>query len=86
MRFMLTATWKQPPNEQVMALVPAEEARVRELEEEGIHESLYLAADQSTVWGIWNCASQEQLEETLHTLPLYEHLNIDISPLADEDQ
>lgn len=86
MRFMLTATWKQPPNEEIMALVPAEEARVRELEQQGIQESLYLAADQSAVWGIWNCASQDALQETLQTLPLYPFLNIDVAPLADDEQ
>lgn len=84
MRFMLTATWKQPPNEQVMALIPAEEARVKELEALGIHESLYLAADQSTMWGIWNCASMDELRATLETLPLYGYLNIDASPLAEQ--
>ena len=82
MRFMLTFTWKQPPDEEVKALMPAEEARVKELVEQGISESTELAADQSALWTVWNSASEDEVQETLQTLPLYEFMNIDISPLA----
>ncbi len=82
MRFMLTFTWKQPPNEEIMALMPAEEARGRELVEQGIAEPAEVAADQSTYWTVWNCASQDEVQETLQTLPLYKFVNVDISPLA----
>ena len=81
MRFMLTFTWKQPPDEEVKALMPAEEARVKELVEHGISESTEFAADQSTLWTVWNSASEDEVQETLQTLPLYEFMNIDISPL-----
>jgi len=40
MRFMLKATWKQPLDEKMMALLPAEEARADELAEQGILEAL----------------------------------------------
>ena len=33
MRFMLKATWKQPPDEEIMTLLPAEEARAKEFAE-----------------------------------------------------
>lgn len=82
MRFMLTFTWKQPPNEEVMALIPAEEARAKELTEQGIAEAGETAADQSTFWTVWKCASQDELQEALETLPLYKFVNVDISPLA----
>ncbi len=52
MRFMITFTWKQPPNEEVMALLPAEQARGEELAEQGIAESPEGAADQSTFWWV----------------------------------
>ena len=82
MRFMITFTWKQPPNEEVMALLPAEQARGRELAEQGIAEPPEVAADQSTFWAVWNCSSQDEVQELLETLPLYKYSNIDISPLA----
>ncbi|MEM7130503.1 MAG: muconolactone Delta-isomerase family protein [Chloroflexota bacterium] len=81
---MLTMTWKQPPNSEVMALMPAERARVNELIEQGVQETDYLAADQSTAWVVWNCASQDEVQETLRTLPLHEFFDTGISPLADE--
>jgi muconolactone delta-isomerase len=59
---------------------------VKELEELGIQQSIYFAADQSTIWGAWDCATQDEVEENLRTLALYEFLNIDISPLSDEEQ
>ncbi len=82
MRFMLTFTWKQPPGEEVMAVMPAEEARGRELVAQGIAEEAEVAADQSTYWTVWNCASQEEVEETLKTLPMYDFVNVAIAPLA----
>lgn len=57
MRFMLTATWKQPLNETMMALLPDEEARADELAEQGVLEALYLPTDQSGAWTVWRCES-----------------------------
>ena len=85
MRFMLTFTWKQPPGDEVMALMPAEQARTKELMDQGIAEPAEMAADRSTLWAVWNCASQDEVEKTLQTLPMYEYLNTDITALgADE--
>ena len=86
MRFMLTFTWKQPPNEEVMALMPAEEARTRELVEQGIAGPAHMAADRSTFWTVWTSSSQDEVEKTLQTLPLYEFMNTDIAPLAEGEQ
>lgn len=83
MRFMLTATWKQPLDETMMALLPAEEARADELAEQGVLEALYLPADQSGAWTVWQCESLDEVQEVAQTLPLYEYLNIDISALEE---
>ena len=85
MRYMLKMTWKQPPNEEVMALMPAEQARVKELIDQGVQEVSYLAADKSTAWVVWECASQDEVQETLQTLPMHDFFDTGISPLADED-
>lgn len=83
MRFMLTATWKQPLNETMMALLPAEEARADELAEQGVLEALYLPADQSGAWTVWQCESLDEVQKVAQTLPLYQYLNFEISPLED---
>ncbi len=84
MRFLIKNTWKEPPTEKVQALIPAEQARGKELTEQGIQEALYVAADQSGAWLVWNCESQDAVEELHQTLPLHEHLNTEITLLSDE--
>lgn len=83
MRFMLKATWNQPFDETMQALLPAEEARADELAEQGIMEALYLPADQSGAWSVWRCESHDQVREIARTLPLYKFLNFEITPLED---
>lgn len=85
MRFMLKLTLNRPPSEEIMALIPAEQRRGMELAEQGIREAIYVAADRSAVWTVWNCDSQQTLEELTRTLPLYEFWNIESTRLADED-
>lgn len=84
MRFMLKLTLKQPASKEIMALLPAEQARGRELAQSGIQEVVYVAADRSTVWTVWHCDSPETLEDITRTLPLYDFWNIETTKLADE--
>ena len=84
MHFLLKFTLNQPPNEEIMALFPAEQSRAKELAEQGISEATYVAADQSAVWAVWNCESRDALDKAAKTLPLYKFLNLDVTPLADE--
>jgi muconolactone delta-isomerase len=87
MRFMLKITWKQPPTEKIMALMPAEQRRGIELAEQGIAEAAYQAADQSVegwaAWAVWNCESQDALDEVVKTLPMHEFFNYDVTLLAE---
>lgn len=83
MRFLTKLTLKRPPSEEIMALLPAERDRGKELAEQGIREAVYIAADRSTVWSVWNCASREALDQVIKTLPLYEFWEIEVTQLAD---
>ena len=85
MRFMLTFTWKKSPDAEVMAAMPAEQVRTKELVEQGTVESLELAADQSTFWAVWNCASADEVQDVLRTLPMHKYQNVDVSPLAPKE-
>ena len=84
MRFLSTETFKAPPTAEVQALIPAEQARVKELTEQGTIKAVYVAADQSSAWMVWNVDSQAALEETHNTLPLHPYLNSEITVLAEE--
>ena len=55
MRFLVKSNLKAPPTEAVIALFPAEQARGQELDEQGIREALYSAADMSAAWQLLNC-------------------------------
>ena len=85
MRFMLKITWKQPPTEEIMALMPAEQRRGIELAEQGIAEAAYQAADQSAwaAWAVWNCESRDAVNEVIKTLPMHEFFNHDVTLLAE---
>jgi muconolactone delta-isomerase len=85
MRFLLKLTLNRPTSEEIMALLPAEQRRGVELAEQGIREAVYVAADRSAVWTVWNCDSEDVLEEMTKTLPLYEFWNIEATRLADGD-
>lgn len=84
MRFLLKLTLNQPISEEIRALLPAEKKRGEELAEQGIREAVYVAADRSAVWTVWNCDSQKTLEEATKTMPLYEFWKIEVTQLAEE--
>jgi muconolactone delta-isomerase len=84
MRFLIKNSFKEPPTEEVQALIPAELARTKELAEQGISEAMYVAADRSGAWEVWNCGSEEALKEIKKTLPLHKYLNIEITLLQDD--
>jgi len=85
MCFLLKLTLNRPASEEIMRLLPAEQRRGRELAEQGIREAVYVAADRSAVWTVWNCESQDVLDEMTKTLPLYEFWNIEVTQLGNED-
>ncbi len=84
MRFLTKETFKAPPTAEVQALMPAEIAKVKELTEQGLIAAVYVAADQSGAWMVWNVDSQAALEEIHNTLPLHPYLNSEITVLAEE--
>lgn len=40
MRFLIKSTFKMPPTEEVLALIPVEQVRIKELAEQGLFETL----------------------------------------------
>ncbi len=84
MRFLTRETFKTPPTAEVQALIPAEMAKVKELTEQGLIAAVYVAADRSGAWMVWNVDSQAALEEAHSTLPLHPYLNSEITLLEEE--
>jgi hypothetical protein len=57
-----------PIEVEIMAHIPAEQRRGKELAHEGMREAVYVADERSAVWTVWNCDSQEVLDEVTKTL------------------
>jgi len=83
MRFITKEGFWAAPSEEVRGLIPAEKAAMKELMKQGVVEAMYVSADSSTAWVVWDIESQEALEKVHKTLPLHDYLNSDIVLLAD---
>lgn len=82
MHFMVEGTLKQAHTEETLALIPAEVARGKALDAEGVRTALYVAADLSKAWQVYQLESQAELEQTLATFPLHPFISYTITPLA----
>ena len=71
MRYLVTSRLNQAPTRSIMALIPAEIARGKELDAQGIRLKLYVAADQTAAWQIYQgntrgrCAKSDRVTATL---------------------
>jgi muconolactone delta-isomerase len=83
---MVRATVPREQREAIGHLIPAEVARARELREQGVLEASYRAADQSYSWLVLQGESEDFLQRTLESLPLYPYFQLDRTPLLDLGQ
>jgi muconolactone delta-isomerase len=82
MRFMVAISFVSGHEAEIAALVPQEQAHIRELMQRGGVEPIYISADRSLVWLIMRGASQQEVEQTLAGLPLYPYMRTVVTPLA----
>ena len=64
--------------------MPAEQARVRELQQEGVLDTLYVpesAGAPGGVWVVFNGDSRESVERVVASLPLYPHMRVELTQL-----
>ncbi len=86
MRFLTKETWKQPPNEEIKALMPAEVEQAKKLSDQGVIEATYMASDLTSGWLVWDVDSQVALEKAHNTLPLHPYMNSEVlAVLTDGD-
>ena len=82
MKWMVTITFKEKPTAEVLAMLPAERARVAEMVTEGIIEGRYFAADGTKVWFVFQGDSREAIEKALGTLPMHRFFDMDVHQLS----
>jgi muconolactone delta-isomerase len=81
-RFMVEGTLRGPHTPETLALIPAEVARGEELDRAGVRTGLYVAADRSRAWQVYELHSREEVERVLTTFPLHPYLAQTITPLS----
>ncbi|GGA14291.1 hypothetical protein GCM10008018_68950 [Paenibacillus marchantiophytorum] len=69
------------PKEEIAKLLPAERARVAELKEQGILETLYLSHTMMDIWGIFAGDSLEVVQSAVQSLPFYKFMTAEYTQL-----
>jgi muconolactone delta-isomerase len=84
MQFMASISLDTARRGEVEQLLPAEQARVRELQQEGVLDALYVPDGSGAPVGLWvvfNGDSQDAIQSVIQTLPLYPYMQLDLTPL-----
>lgn len=84
MRFLVESHPAQAPTPDVFALLPAETARGKELDAQGVRLHLLVAADRSAAWQVFQVDSREELEQVMSSFPLHSYGVHTVTQLADE--
>jgi len=83
MRCLVSSSFVPGTEEARAALLPAEQAHVRKLMEQGVLEAGYLSADRSHLWMVLRSESQDQVQQVLRALPFYPFMKPELTPLLD---
>ena len=82
MKFIVSASFRTQDQEEILALVPQEQAHIQVLQEQGTIEVEYLGADRLHVWVVMWGESQDQVQKALEAFPLYPYVReLAITPL-----
>lgn len=86
MQFMASISFDLSHRDDIQRAMPAEQARVRELQHLGSLVALYVP-DGNTgptgVWVVFNGDSREEVERIVESLPLYPFMQVELTPLLD---
>ena len=83
MTFMVSIRFVPGKQDAIAAGMAAEQARVRELTEQGVIQSISIAADRSHIWLVMQGESRDHIQQALVSLPLYPYMELELSPLMD---
>ena len=85
MKYMIDVTFVPGQQEAMAALLPAEQAHVRKLLEQGVMDRIHIAADRTHIWVTVNGDTQDDVRQTMGELPLYPYMRLEYTPLLDID-
>jgi muconolactone delta-isomerase len=85
MRFMVESRFTAAPTPDVLALIPAEQARGRELDAQGTRQHLFLPSDLSGSWQVYAVETREELDRLLPPFPLHPYMADTITQLTESN-
>jgi hypothetical protein len=74
LKYLVTSMFNQASTDAILALIPAEIVRGKELDTQGIRLKLYVAADQSRVWHIYQGDTEADVQQAIEALPLHPYV------------
>jgi muconolactone delta-isomerase len=79
--FMVSVSFRPQDQAEILPRIPAEQAHIRTLREQGTVEALYLSSDRLYVWIVMQGESLDQVQKDLKSFPLYPYMEGTITPL-----
>jgi muconolactone delta-isomerase len=83
---MVTMTFDPSRRAEIVAHLPAEQARIRELRAQGAVDALYLADAQDRVWLVVRGETLDAARDIVASLPLHAYATVELAPLAGPPQ
>lgn len=80
-KFMTSFTVQQPINEEMLALYPAERARIGEMANEGTLRHIFVSSDLSAGWIVFEVDSAQAALDLMDTLPMRRYMQVSVVPL-----
>jgi len=84
MQFMASILLDTARRSEVERTLPAEQARVRELQQLGVLDALYVPDGSGApdgLWAIFNGESRDAVQRVIESLPLYPYMQLELTPL-----
>ena len=82
MEFMVHGAFRQQDQQAILERIPKERERIQVLMQQGTVKALYIAADFSGVWLVMQGETQDQVQKSLESLPLYPYMQLTMTPLS----
>jgi muconolactone delta-isomerase len=83
MKYMVLVTFDRHDEVAFNATIPAEQANIQRLKERGILESVNVSLDGARGWTVLLGESQEQVEQTLQSFPLFPYMHTELIRLME---
>jgi len=83
-QFMASISFDAARRSEVEQLLPAEQVRVRELQQQGVLAALYVPDGSGTpdaLWVVFNGDSRQSVQRVIESLPLYPYMQLNLTPL-----